>query len=444
MIDKLRLLFAHRGFRKYAINTSWLFLERLVRMGLALVVGIYVVRYLGPTEFGQLSYAQSFVALFAPISALGLDTVLVRDLVKQPERKAVLLGTVFWLKVVGAVLTVLLIAVAVIFTTNTPQDNLFIGILSIGLFVQSTSVVDLFLQSVARSRYVVWVQLVQTALSSITKVGLVLLEAPLWLFVASYIFDALCLAIGFLLLAKMQKILSLFRGFSAQQAIYLLRESLPLVFAGLAVALYMRIDQVMLKEMVGNDAVGQFSAALKLSEAWYFIPMAICSSVFPAIVASKGQEATYRKRLQQLYSILVWLSVCVAIPVSLSADILVSFLYGAAYAEAATVLRIHVWTAPFVFLGVAMSNWLISEGMSKKSLYRTLLGVLVNVVGNFLLIPLYGVVGAAVATLLSQITANLIYDFFDPDVREQMQLKIRALCFVELISSLRNKVNSRV
>lgn len=444
MIDKLRLLFAHRGFRKYAINTSWLFLERIVRMGLALVVGIYVVRYLGPSEFGQLSYAQSFVALFAPISALGLDTVLVRDLVKQPERTAVLLGTVFWLKVAGAALTVLLIAVAVIFTTNTPQDNLFIGILSVGLFLQSTSVVDLFFQSVARSRYVVWVQLVQTALSSITKVGLVLVEAPLWLFVASYIFDAVCLAVGFLLLAKMQKILSLFRWFSTQQAGYLLRESLPLVFAGLAVALYMRIDQVMLKEMVGNDAVGQFSAALKLSEAWYFIPMAICSSVFPAIIASKGQEETYRNRLQQLYNVLVWLSVCAAIPVSLLADILVNFLYGAAYAEAATVLRIHVWTAPFVFLGVAMSNWLIAEGMSKKSLYRTLLGVLVNVVANFLLIPLYGVVGAAVATLLSQITANLIYDFLDPDVREQMQLKIRALCFVGMIGSLRNKVNGRV
>lgn len=434
---KLRTVFAHAGFRKYAINTSWLFIERILRMGLALVVGIYVVRYLGPVQFGQLSYVQSFVALFAPLAALGLDTVLVRDLVKTPEKKLLLMGTTFWLKIVGAALSLLLMLIVELLTNNTPQDNLFIFLLSMGLFFQAAGIVDLFFQSQAQSRYVVQVQVVQTIISSVFKIVLVLLEAPLWLFVASYVFDAMILALGLVILARFNNLIDAFQRFDFMVAKYILRESLPLVFTGLAVALYMRIDQIMLKEMLGNDAVGQFSAALRLSEAWYFIPMAICNSVFPAIVAAKERSAAvYRKRLQQLYDSMVLLSLLVAIPVTFLAGAIIRFLYGAAYDASIAVLQIHIWTGPFVFLGVAMSGWLIAEGFGKKSLYRTFFGVLVNFGANLILIPAYGPVGAAIATLVGQIAANLLYDFFDPDVRDQLYIKMHALMPIHL---LRNK-----
>lgn len=438
MLNKLKALFSHTGFRKYAVNTSWLFLERIVRMGIALLVGVYVVRYLGPSQFGQLSYAQSFVALFAPLAALGLDTVVVRDLVKVPDKKETLLGTAFWLKLCGAACSIILMVAVETFTTNTPQDNLFILLLAIGLFFQATSVIDLFFQSLAQSRYIVQVQLIQTCLSSIAKIGLVLAEAPLWLFVASYVFDAICLAFGFFLLAKYKNMLVMFRQFSFAAAKCLLMESLPLVFSGVAVALYMRIDQIMLREMVGNYAVGQFSAALKLSEAWYFIPMAICNSVFPAIVAAKGQaKEVYHRRLQQLYDLMVILSIAVAIPVTFLAEPIIQFLYGSAYEESVSVLQIHIWAGPFVFLGVAMSGWLIAEGFGKKSLYRTIFGLCINVLANLWLIPLYGPVGAAVATLLGQVAANFLYDFFDSGVRDQLHIKMRALLPIHL---LRNKV----
>lgn len=438
MSNKCKELFDHAGFRKYAANTSWLLLERIIRMLLALLVGVYVVRYLGPNQFGQLSYVQSFIAIFAPLAALGLDGVVTRDLVKFPNRKQALLGTAFWLKILGAGFSLILIVVAEAFTDNTQQDNLFILLLSVGLFFQALSVIDLFFQSFAQSRYVVQVQLVQTVISSVVKVALVFVEAPLWLFVASYVFDAICLALGFLFLAKIRGMLDIFRMFDFTDAKHLLRESLPLVFSGLAVALYMRVDQVMLKEMLGNDAVGQFSAALKLSEAWYFIPIAICNSLFPAIVAGKSQgEKAYCSRLQKLYDLMVVLSVLVAIPVTIFAEPIIHSLYGYAYDEAILVLQIHIWTAPFVFLGVAMSAWLISEGFGKKSLYRTVVGATVNIGANLWLIPNYGPSGAAVATLLGQIAANLLYDFFDDEVRGQLHIKMCAFLPIHLF---RNKV----
>ena len=166
--------------------------------------------------------------------------------------------------------------------------------------------------------------------------------------------------------------------------------------------------------------------------------MAICNSVFPAIVAAKSQgKEAYKKRLQQLYDLMVVLSLMVAIPVTFLAGPIIQFLYGSAYEESITVLQIHIWAGPFVFLGVAMSGWLIVEGFGKKSLYRTVLGVCVNVLANLWLIPLYGPVGAAVATLLGQVAANLLYDFFDAGVRDQLSIKMRALLPIHL---LRNKV----
>lgn len=438
MINKLKQLCNHGGFRRYAANTSWLFVERIARMGITLLVGVYVVRYLGPSQFGQLSYAQSFVALFTPLAALGLDGVVVRDLVKTPGKKLTLLGTAFWLKLCGAGLSLLLMLGAVVLTDNTPQDNLFILLLAIGLFFQSLNVVDLFFQSQVQSRSVVKIQLTQTVATSLLKVFLLWIKAPLWVFVSSYVFDAIFVALGFLLLAKTQGLLDIFRKFDFAVAKGLLRDSMPLVFSGLAVALYMRVDQVMLKEMLGSNAVGQFSAALKLSEAWYFIPIAICNSLFPAIVAAKSHnEAIYHTRMQHLYDLMVILSVLVAIPVTFFAEPIIYVLYGAAFDEAVTVLKIHIWTAPFVFLGVAMGGWLIAEGLSKKSLYRTVFGFVVNVSANLYLIPSYGPAGAAAATLLGQVAANFLYDLFDPDVRDQLHIKMRALMPIHL---LRNKV----
>lgn len=430
-------LLSHEGIRKYAANTSWLFFERIIRMGVTLVVGLYVVRYLGPNKFGQLSYAQSFVALFAPLAALGLDAIVVQSLVKAPKQEKVLLGTAVWLKLVGATCAVILMVFVEFFTTNTSLDNLFIVLLGLGLFFQAAGVFDLLFQSVAKSSYVVKVQLVQVFLSAIVKIALVLVGAPLWLFVASYLLDNIILAVGLLLLAKIQEVVGIFSQFEFAIAKQLLKASLPFLFTGLAVAIYMRIDQVMLRAMIGNNAVGQFSAALKLSEAWYFIPLAICNSVFPAIVLAKekGREL-YEKRLQQLYDLMVALSVLVAIPITLFADWIVNFLYGSAYQEAIVILQIHVWTGPFVFLGVAMNSWLIAEGFGKKSLYRSMLGVFVNVLANIWLIPIYGAAGAAVATLLSQVAANLLYDFFDSDVRDQLYIKLRAFLPVRLLTQI--------
>jgi len=176
---------------------------------------------------------------------------------------------------------------------------------------------------------------------------------------------------------------------------------------------YMRIDQIMIKMMLNNQAVGQYAAAVKLSEAWYFIPIVITQSLFPAILsAKKHSEELYNTRLQQLYDIMVWMAICVALPTTLLSDWVITFLYGPDFSQAGIVLAVHIWAGVFVFLGVAGGNWLLAENMQMFGLIPTGLGAIINIVLNLIFIPRWGIPGSAIATLISHmIAAYLGYGF---------------------------------
>jgi O-antigen/teichoic acid export membrane protein len=201
----------------------------------------------------------------------------------------------------------------------------------------------------------------------------------------------------------------------------------------------MRIDQIMIKEMLGAQEVGLFAAAVRLSEVWYFIPSIITASLFPSIVnAKKNSQAMYLQRLQKLSTLMTWLAIVIALPMTFASDLVVSLLYGHYYQGAGAVLAIHIWGAVFVFLGVASGVFFTVENYTKKSLYRTSLGALSNILLNLVLIPRYGINGAATATLLSQFIANFLYDFFDTSVRDLVFIKIKALFPIYYIWSQEN------
>lgn len=402
--------------------------HRILSMVVALFVGVYVARYLGPERFGLLSYAGSFVGLFTALATLGLDGIMVRELVKTPERRDELLGTAFWLKAGGAILMWIGIAAAVPFTNNDTQTNILIVIIALGVIFQAFNVIDFSYQAEVKSKYVVYAQLFQLAVSSITKLILIWISAPLVWFAGVFLLDALIHAAGIttMYLKNTGKVWAWkWRWGTAKE---LLRDSWPLILSGMAMSIYMRIDQVMIKEMLGAEQVGYYAAAVRLSEAWYFIPMAITSSVFPAIINAKKQsEALYYQRLQKLYDLMAWLAVAIALPTTFLAAWVIRVLYGDAFLPAAGVLSIHIWAGVFVFLGVASGKWFICENYIKKNFYRTLFGMAINVILNLILIPLYRIYGAAIATFLGQMAANLIYDIFDKQIYPSLKLKINAL-----------------
>jgi len=190
----------------------------------------------------------------------------------------------------------------------------------------------------------------------------------------------------------------------------------------------------MIKEMLNNEAVGQYAAAVRISEAWYFIPIVITNSLFPSIVNAKKQsEDLYYTRLQNLYTFMVWMAIAVAVPMTFLSGWIINVLFGSEYSQAANVLKIHIWAGVFVFLGVAFSKFLISENFTKKAFARTFIGAIMNVSLNYFMIPKFGISGAAIATLLSQFTANYLYDFFDKDLRKHLIIKNKSFFPVYII-----------
>lgn len=208
----------------------------------------------------------------------------------------------------------------------------------------------------------------------------------------------------------------------------LVKESWPLILSGVTIMIYMRIDQIMLGEMVGNQAVGIYSAATRISEIWYFIPMAVVSSVSPAIFAAKqNSETLYVKRIKQLLRLMVLISLVIALPMSFLSGTIITILFGNGYAEAGQVLAIHIWASLFVFMGVATSPWFIAEGLTHLSLRRTLMGAITNVVLNLFLIPAYAGIGAAIATVISQAFASFFSNLTHAKTRNLFLIQLQSL-----------------
>ena len=352
--------FALPGFRKYFANTSWLLGERVLRMVVSLFVDIYVARYLGPEGFGLLSYTLSFVWLFSSLASFGLDDILVRELVQSPEKRNNLLGTVFWLKVCGTLVMGTAIALVLKFKVEDQQTYWMIALITFGFLFQTTNVVDFYFQSQVQSKFAVRAQAFQLLITSIFKIYLVWNQAELIWFAFALLLDQAVVAVLFMLVYHWKIEWFPFFSFSWKQAKKLMRNAWPLIFAGMVVSVYMKIDQVMLKEMLNTEAVGVYAAAVKLCEAWYFVPTAVMVSLFPAVIkARKNSELLYDERVQKLYDLMVWGSVAVALPTTLFADWIILILYGADFQEAADVLRIYIWAGVFVSLGVAISKWLV-------------------------------------------------------------------------------------
>jgi PST family polysaccharide transporter len=288
-----------------------------------------------------------------------------------------------------------------------------------------------------QSKYTVWVQNAAFLVFAGIKAMLILTGASLISFAWAMLAEAFVVALAMTLaLHRLGPPLSSLR-ISYRRCGTLLKAAWPLMLSSIAVMIYMKIDQIMIGQMLGNDAVGIYSAAVRISEIWYFIATAIAASVLPSILdAKKNNEAQYRHRLQGLFDLMTWLAVIVALPVTLFATPLVTMLFGPDYSEAGGVLAIHVWATVFVFLGVAGGNWFLAENQQLISLQRTALGAVVNVLLNIVLIPMLGVVGAAWATLISYAVAAMLSDAMQHATRDMFMMKLKSFSLLSSFDRL--------
>lgn len=429
MISKLKSLKNHQGFMKYFKNTSWLFAEKILRMIVGLFVGIWVARYLGPEQFGLFSYAQSFVALFTAIASLGLDGIVVRELVKDESRSDELIATAFWLKLIGAFGVLFILAIAINFTSNDNYTNILIFIIASATIFQSFNIIDFYFQAKVLSKYIVYANIISLFISSIVKILLILNEASLIAFAWVILFDSVVLALGFIYFFLKNSTFKIkYFKFNKSIAISILKDSWALIFGSIAASIYMQIDQVMIKEMMGSESVGYYAVAVKLSELWLFITVTLTKSFSPAITnAKKNDNELYIKRLQSVYDLLIKISALLSIIVFTLSNYIVFYLYGAEYSDSINILSIYIWSIIFVYLSNGSWLYYINENLQKIASLRLIYGAIVNIFLNLYMIENFGLVGAAYSTIISYAISSYFINYFYNKTKMNFMLQTKAM-----------------
>lgn len=429
------------NLQKILSNFGWLLIDRVLRMGFGLVVGVWVARYLGPQQFGLYNYAMAFAGLFGPLASLGLDSIVVRDIVRHPERKNEILGTAFALKLTAGSLTLLLTLITIYLLR--PNDSLgiwIVGIMSAGYILQAFDTIDFWFQSQLQSKYTVWAKNTAFIIGSILKIVLIQTQASLIAFVWLGLIELTLGAIGLVISYRSNK----YNFKNWRPSLFLtqklLKDSYPLILSGVAIMIYMKIDQIMLGEMLGDKAVGVYSAAVKVSELWYFMPVAISSSVTPVILKAREiSQQKYYEQLQKTFYLMVNLSYLVSIPITFLSPTIILTLFGKDYVDSIQILSIHIWASVFVFLGVIRGIWIIAENLTMISFITALLGAVINVLLNLYLIPAYQGVGAAIATVIAYAVPGYFVCLIYPPLKPIGKLMTNALILNGVFKGVKSK-----
>jgi O-antigen/teichoic acid export membrane protein len=427
--------FDQHAFEKYFKNTGALFVGRVGSLVIKFVVSICIANYLLSAKNGVLNGGIAYIYFFSAVATLGLDQFIVKELHQFPENRDKILGTSFWMKVIAGLCCIPLIwcFYQIYPPKGTPYHFIFI-FSTIGI-IQAFNVIDSYFQSEVRSKYIMQVQIAGNLTSAVIKMLLIWFRQPLIWFVYAYTFDFMLLSAGYFLTYQ-RKLRSVFQWrFDGGLAKKLFKYSWPLMISGIMVSLYMRIDAVMLQNMKGTKVAGAYATVSMFSEAWNFIPAVIVTSLFPAILNARRDDlGRYKKRIQNLYDLMVYLSVPVAIMITFASPLIYKILKPE-YAYAAPVLSVHIWSGVFVFLGAASSQYLIAENFNTLTFIRTGFGALVNIVLNIFLIPKMGMMGAAIATLIAYASANF-FIIFIPKVSNQGVMMFKSLFLISLVQRI--------
>jgi PST family polysaccharide transporter len=426
MMQAVRAFLARRpALAKILGNAGWQVLDRLLRMGVGVIVSVWIARALGPEEFGTLNWMLALVGLLFTTTTMGLNEILVRELVVHPEDAPVLLGTGLVMQLAGALIGMAMILGLVVLLRPGDEGALWLAlVVAPTLLMQVSDVLRYHYQALQETRYIVWVAGVAFVTVTIIRVVMLLTGAPMigFAFVTTLEMGLAGLGMAFVFARHSSR-----RGWRAAQMRFdmararsLLAVSWPMLLTGIALLINMKIELVMLGQLTDDATVGIYTAAVRLSELWYFLPLVIAGAAFPAVIGVYGRDdAAAAWQWRRLYAAMLWLAIAAGVAATLVSGWLVPTLFGQLYAAAAPVLTVHIWAGVSVCLGLVWGKWMLLEGRQHQLLIMQLGGAGLNVGLNFWLIPLMGAMGAAWATLGSYLI-SMVFGFFLHQPRETL------------------------
>lgn len=437
----------HNVFKKVAKNSSWIVFQNIFTMILGVVITGVIARYFGTEKYGIFNYILSITSLFSGIASIGIYHIATKDLTQRPEDEGKILGTSFTIRLIAAILLIIAAETTVCIMTHNDSTSMVIGILlSLMMLFSCSEVIDYYATANLKVKYLAVSKCISYIIFAVLKILIVVLKLDIRYYTATYLIEGIIYAI---FLSISYKLIHKNIGktckwsFDKDYAKKLLSNCWYFALSSIMVTIYMRIDQVMLGKMIEDKSqVGIYSAAVRIAEMWAFVPNSIISSFKPVIMKYKGENNNkeYVKNLQRLYDISSLVSILFAIGITIFARLIIVILYGKAFLEASKILYILIWGIWFGILGNVHYVWLICENKGKYSLFYSATGSISNIIFNAILIPKYGMYGAAIATLISQFIANIVSFGIFKETRVLSKFAIKAILFIEPLKFLKNRI----
>lgn len=410
-------------------NVFWALLGKVVNMFGSLFVGILVARYLGPSQYGLMNYVISYVAMFSIIATFGLSHIEVRELARIPERKNEIIGTCFVLRMLFATIGYLIIIVTVFISEADSFTTIMIMVYGLTLYTSCFEVIRNYFTSIIKNEYVVKSEISRTIIGAFIKIALLLVHARLEYFIIATLFDTILVASGYLLSYSKKAGRITDWKYNKTLVPFLVKQSFPLLLSGAAVVIYQRIDQIMIGNMIDKESVGYFATAGKFLDIVLFLPGVLTQTVTPLLIKTKEERTLieYENRCRQFISIIVWISVILALLTSVLANAIILLTYGAEYSMAVPVLQIMAWKTVGMALSSSGGQIIIIEGLQKWAVVRNVMGCVTCVIMNYLFIPTYGIIGSSIVTVLTVFVSGFMSNLFIPAYRKVFFIECYAI-----------------
>ena len=410
-------------------NAGWLIIGKIIQMGINFFIGILTARYLGPSNYGLINYAAAYVAFFFSVCTLGINSIVVKEFIDNPSKEGEILGTSLSLRGISSVFSAItIVAISFVLDSNEPITKIVVALYTISLVFQIFDMFNYWFQSRLQAKYTAIASLIAYSITAIYKIILLATNQPVTLFALSTSVDYISIALILFYFYKKEGGKKL--SFSFKYGKSLLKKSYHFILPGLMVAIYGQTDKMMLKHMIDASEIAYYATAVSLCSVWCFVLSAIIDSVNPSIMkAYQDNEKSFIKYNKILYFIVFYVSIFVSLMFTIFGKLIIKILFGEAYLPTAAPLRIITWYTAFSYLGVARNAWIVCKDRQRYLKYLYFSSAVLNVILNTVFIPEYGAVGAAIASLISQISTVIIVPFFIKDLKENSIMIVEAILF---------------
>lgn len=409
-------------------NVYSLVFNQVLRYTINFFLSVWIIRYLGPYDFGAFNYVQALAGIFSVLSSLGLQMVLLKLIISKKKSVQKYIGTSFYLSLVAGIISYFALITSIVLINSADKLLIYLALINGLTFIfDSFKIFTYTFEANVNSAPIAKISNISLIIVSVCKILVIYFDLGLFYLAFCFVLDYIITGFLYALLFSKNHFNLINLKFSIIYAKYLLNRSIPFVMSSLLVLAYMKIDQIMVKNLLDNKQLGIFSASIRLVEIFYFLPMVIQSTLFPSIYKEVKNPILFKEKLFNLYSIFTIISYIIIFSITICSGFVIRHLYGLQYIESKGPLLIFCWTFLFMSIGVARNVYIYSNGLNRINIYISLVGLFSNLAFNYLLIPRFGISGSAASSLISQILTSYISSLFFKDLRENFKIATKAL-----------------